>query len=200
MNNASTVKPADKLSGLATGMLMMATFTGIWTVIAYMGLKDSPYKFALILFLILSLILLRYAFKFIKALKHSRDQGVEVVSDADKKRDKRFTLVFVGEGLGILIGINLVNNLGHPDLVIPVIALVIGLHFFPLGWLFKRNQDYYVAAWSTAVAVCGILFSIYNVLSYSWVITFIGVGMAVATAVCGGSMLIRGLKMRIIDK
>ena len=197
MNYASTVKPSDKLSGLATGMLMMATFTGIWTVIAYIGLKASPYKIALILFLILSVILTRYALKFLKASKHYRDQGMEVVSDADKKRDKRFTYVFVGEGLGILIGINLVNNLGHPDLVIPVIALVIGLHFFPLGWLFKRNQDYYVAPWSTAIAVCGILFSIYNVLSYSWVITFIGVGMAVATAVCGCSMLIRGLKMRI---
>ncbi|SFE91684.1 hypothetical protein SAMN05518672_11243 [Chitinophaga sp. CF118] len=198
MKDESTVKPTDKLSGIATGMLMMALFTGIWTVIAYIGLKTSPYKIALILFPVLISIFTSYALRFLKVSKHYPDQGIKVVSEADKKRDKRFTYVFVGEGLGILIGINIVTNLGYPDLVIPVIALVVGLHFFPLGWLFKRAQDYYLATWSTVVAVCGIIFSFYGLLSYSWVIAFIGVGMAVATSVYGCSMLIRGLKMRVL--
>lgn len=196
MKDETVIKPSDELSGYASGMLMMAVFTSAWAIIAYSGLKASPYKFALILFLVVVLILAGYAFRFIKTSKHYQDQGVKVVSEADKKRDKRFMFIFAAEGIGIFIGINIVVNLGYPDLVIPVIALVVGLHFFPLARLFKRTQDYYLATWSTGIAVCGMVFSIKGVLSHSLVITFVGVGMAVATSIYGCSMLIRGLKVQ----
>jgi hypothetical protein len=195
MNDESKMNPADELSGIATGMLMMAFFTGIWTVIAYIGLKASPYKMTLILFLVLIFIFAGYAIRFLKASKQYPDQGIKVASETAKRHDKRFIIIFAGEGLGILIGINVVINLGYPDLVIPVIALVVGLHFFPLARLFKRTQDYYLATWSTVIAVCGIIFSVCGVLSYSRVIAFVGAGMAVATSVYGRSMLIRGLQM-----
>lgn len=194
MKDEFVIKPSDELSACAGGMQMMALFTSAWAVIAYIGLKNSPYKFTLILFLALVLIFVVYAFRFLKIAKRYSDQRVNAVSEADKKRDKKFMLVFVGEGLGIFIGINVVNNLGYPDLVIPVIALVVGLHFFPLARLFKRTQDYYLATWSTIIAVCGMVFSIKGLLPHSLVMAFVGIGMAAATSVYGCSMLIRGLR------
>lgn len=195
MKDKLMIKPSDELSRCASGMLMMAFFTTIWSIIAYSGLKNSPYKFALIFFFVLILVFAGYAFKFLKASKRHPDQGVKVVSEADKRRDKWYMFVFIAEGLGIFIGINIVINLGYPDLIIPVIALAVGLHFFPLARIFKRTQDYYIAAWSTTIAICGMVFSIYNLISHPWVITFVGVGMAAATSVYGCSMFIRGLRI-----
>ncbi|WP_199118928.1 hypothetical protein [Pedobacter sp. ASV28] len=197
MKEKLKIKPSDELSGYASGMLMMAFFTSIWTVIAYGGLKESLYKYALILFLILVVIIASYAFRFLKESKRYSDENGKFVAEVDKKSDKRYMWLCIGEGLGIFIGINIVINLGYPDLVIPVIALVVGLHFFPLGWLFKRKQDYYIGTWSTIIAICGIVFSIYGLTSHSFVVTIIGVGMAMATSVYGFSMLIRGLQVPI---
>ena len=158
MKDELVTKSSAELAACSSGMLMMALFTSAWTVIAYSGLKYSPYKFALILFLVLILAFVSYALRFLKVSKRNPDQGIKIISEADKKRDKRFMLIFIAEGLGIFIGINIVINLGYPDLVIPVIALVVGLHFFPLARLFKRTQDYYLATWSTLIAIAGWYF------------------------------------------
>ena len=36
-----------------------------------------------------------------------------------------------GEGLGLFIVANVVINLGHPEILLPVMALVVGVHFLP---------------------------------------------------------------------
>ncbi len=197
MSNEIRIKHLEQLTSYTSGMLMMALFTSIWTAIAYSGLKHSPYQFALILFLFVILLLIGYAIKFLKMAKRYSEQSVKTVSEADKRRDKRFMIIFIAEGVGIFVGINIVINLGYPNLVVPVIALVVGLHFFPLARLFKRTQDYYLAVWSTIIAVCGMLFSIYGIFTNSWTIAFVGVGMAVTTSVYGCLMLIRGLKVQV---
>lgn len=38
-----------------------------------------------------------------------------------------------GEGIGLFIAANLVINLGHPEWLLPAIALIVGLHFLPMG-------------------------------------------------------------------
>ena len=40
-----------------------------------------------------------------------------------KKKGRWFGIIFGAEGLGIFIAVNVVTNMGHSDLVIPVIAL-----------------------------------------------------------------------------
>jgi len=39
----------------------------------------------------------------------------------------------IAEGIGIFVGIDIVINLGHRDWMLPVIALVVGLHFLPIA-------------------------------------------------------------------
>ncbi len=39
----------------------------------------------------------------------------------------------VGEGIGIFLAVNVVNNLHRPDLLLPAMALVVGLHFLPIA-------------------------------------------------------------------
>ncbi|HTZ71158.1 MAG TPA: hypothetical protein VMB71_10955 [Acetobacteraceae bacterium] len=40
----------------------------------------------------------------------------------------------VAEGIGLFIAANLVTNLGHPELLLPAMALVVGLHFLPMAY------------------------------------------------------------------
>ena len=40
----------------------------------------------------------------------------------------------IGEGLGLFLAANLVINLGRSDLLMPAMALVVGLHFLPMGF------------------------------------------------------------------
>jgi len=48
----------------------------------------------------------------------------------------------IGEGLGIVIAINVANNLGHPELKLAAIALVVGLHFLPMAYAIPFWQFY----------------------------------------------------------
>ena len=54
---------------------------------------------------------------------------------AMSKRAETITLwSSIGEGLGLFLAANLVMNIGRPDLLMPAMALVVGLHFLPMGF------------------------------------------------------------------
>ena len=40
----------------------------------------------------------------------------------------------IAEGIGLFIAANVVMNLGHRDLLLPAMALVVGLHFLPMAY------------------------------------------------------------------
>lgn len=187
--------PAEAVKGIAGGLQLMALFTLMWTGIATGGLHSSPYVFCLIVFLVPIIV---FTIKGIKLNKLAKSFP-KVKSEEDKAEEKRmgkwFGIIFAGEGLGIFIAINIVTNLGHPELTIPAIALVVGLHFYPLAWLFRRTIDYYLATWSTLVAIAAMILSLKQVLSQSGVLAFTGIGIAIATSCYGLYMLSRAAKL-----
>ncbi len=52
------------------------------------------------------------------------------------RQDRILLWSSTGEGIGLFIAANLVINLGHPEMLLPAIALVVGLHFLPMGFGF----------------------------------------------------------------
>jgi len=62
-----------------------------------------------------------------------------------------------GEGIGIPLGITLVNNLGHGDWALPVIALVVGLHFLPIGWAVPQRFYTMLGLGLIALGLAGFL-------------------------------------------
>jgi hypothetical protein len=195
MDNQPHLIPAAAVKGIASGLLMMACFTLIWTGIAYAGLHDTAYAWGLIVFLILAITFVVNGLSLFKLAKHFP----KVESEEDKAEGKKigmwFGIIFAAEGLGIFIAINIVTNMGHPELAIPVIALVVGLHFYPMAKVFKRTIDYYLATWSTVIAVLGIVFSLNHILSQPNVSAFTGIGLAVATSCYGLYMAYRGREL-----
>ncbi|ASU32418.1 hypothetical protein [Mucilaginibacter xinganensis] len=196
MNNQPHLIPADAVKGIASGLLMMACFTLIWAGIAYGGLHGTAYAWGLIPFPVLAIAFVINGISLFRIAGHFPKVESEEDKAEEKKRGKWFGIVFGAEGLGIFIAINVVINIGHPELTIPVIALVVGLHFYPLARVFKRTIDYYLATWSTIIAVLGIAFSLNHTLSQPNVSAFTGIGIAVATSCYGLYMIYKGQELQ----
>ena len=192
MNRELHIIPDVAVKGIATGLVMMAAFTLIWAGIAFGGLHETNYWFALLVFPIFSVLFIVNAVKLFRVAKYFPKLTSEADIAERKKTGKWFGIIFGAEGLGIFIGINLVVNLGYPDLAIPVMALVVGLHFFPLAKVFKRTIDYYLATWSTVIATLAIIFVLNKTMTEPAAMAFVGIGIAIATSCYGGYMVIKG--------
>ena len=183
--------PRIAIQSVGTGLIMMAFFTMMWTGIAYGSMGGN----GLIILILFSLVALTLVFNAIKYFREAK-RFPKSESEADKAEEKRtgkwFRIIFGAEGLLIFVGINIVINLGHADLTIPVIALVVGLHFYPLARVFRRTIDYYLATWTTVVAIIGIGLILNKSYSAATVDAFVGVGTAIATSCYGIYMIYTG--------
>ena len=194
MEEESPIPPAAAVKGTATGLFIMALFTMIWAGIAYGGLHGTTYALLLVIFPLLSVFFIVKGVALFKIAKNFPELTSEADIAEEKRIGKWFGIVFGAEGLGIFIGINIVVNLGYPELTIPVIALVVGLHFYPMGEIFKRTIDYYLATLSTIIAVCGIVFSLKKLMPANYILAFLGIGLAIATSCYGLYMAKRATK------
>jgi len=61
------------------------------------------------------------------------------------------------EGIGIFLAVNIVNNLGHPDWLLPAVALVVGLHFFPIAYAVPFRFFYLLGMALLAAAASGFV-------------------------------------------
>jgi len=195
MENEPHIIPAAAVKGIATGLVMMAVFTLIWAGIAYHGLAASDYWIALAIFPVFSVLFIVNAIRLYKIAPYYPKLTSEADLAEGKRMGKWFGIIFGAEGLGIFIGINIVVNLGHPELAIPVLALVVGLHFYPLAKVFKRTIDYYLATWSTIVAILAIVLTLNKTLTETGAFAFTGIGIAIATTSYGIYMVVRGRKI-----
>jgi len=188
--------PNSAVKGTATGLIMMAFFTLMWTGIAYGGLTTTPYWPVLLIFVACSAVFIFNAVQLYRMSKFFPPATSPEDIARGKNTGKWFGIIFGAEGLGIFIAINIVDNIGHPELQVPVIALVVGLHFFPLAKVFKRNIDYYFASYSTLIAILAIYLALNKMLDQSQIFAFTGIGIAIATVGYGIYMILAGRQLR----
>jgi hypothetical protein len=62
----------------------------------------------------------------------------------------------VGEGVGLFVAANLVVNLHQPWLMMPAVALVVGLHFLPIAYAASFRPFYLLGSVLIAAALVGI--------------------------------------------
>lgn len=187
--------PRIAIQSIATGSFMMAFFTMMWAIMGHFGLDGRDHYIELVIFGILAAAFVINGIYLFSIAKRFPKLSTEEDKAEGKKSGMWFGIIFGAEGLGIVIAINIVKYLGHDDLVIPVIALVVGLHFYPLGWVFKRTLDYYLATWATLIAVLGIVFTLNKTLTENDVLAFVGVGIGIATSCYGLYMIKEGRRL-----
>jgi len=61
----------------------------------------------------------------------------------------------IGEGIGLFVAANLVVNLHHPELLLPAMALVVGLHFVPMAFGVPFRPFLILAVMLVSAAVIG---------------------------------------------
>jgi hypothetical protein len=180
-------RPAARF--VAIGLFLMAFFTALWASWSFYGLSA---------FLGVALIVIFGAFAVIFVIN-----GVQLFrsaaqlplpAGAESQRRGRalrvgFGVTFASEGVVIAVVCALLAINGGYAYFAPAIALVVGLHFIPFGFLFRRSIDFYIAAWVVLWAIVGIWLIASQILAAPLVASLVGAATACGTSAYGVYML-----------
>jgi hypothetical protein len=192
-----TVTKAD-IERLINGMSFMILNTLIWTTIAVVSYRNSYLYFVECVFAIVIIVLLYNFFVFNNFKKDLPDKSS--ISDDEKKRGKGFMLIFAIEGFAILLAKNILVNIQMDYLFISSIALIVGLHFFPLAKVFRRKFDYFMGAWTTLVAILGIAFILKTSADRNFINSVVAICCAISTSFYGIKMTLEGHQLLSLRK
>lgn len=148
-----------------------------------------------ILFDAVGILLLGYSIYFIRKGR-SLDQNYPATSSTLTQRmDKQFIAVVILEFAAIAI-LNMIAYAFHrPDLAPVLTALVVGLHFLPLGRIFRQSRYYF---WGMAITlwccICLILFRSNTLVAWN----NIGTGILLWATCAHGLLRARGIVRSLI--
>lgn len=119
----------------------------------------------------------------LRLLRASRT-GKSTPNDSDRARRPNgvaFGAVFAAEGvlIGVAVGVLSANSLDR--FTVPTIAVIVGVHFFPMARIFDRTIDLWLGAWTTLVGATGITAIAFNAPDWPVVWSWVGLGAAAAT-------------------
>ncbi|PSL47934.1 hypothetical protein CLV51_102794 [Chitinophaga niastensis] len=185
MNPSAKIFPKPVVRAIAGGMLLMALFTSMWAGITTGGFEGRDHHLVLIIFAVPCLIMIGYGSYLFVISKRFPD----VVTAADKQKGKRISkwygIIFGAEGVAIPIVLIPLYLSGQERFAIPAVALIVGLHFYPMGVIFERKIDYYVATWACLFALGGIIMTLLHTISDAGVLIFVGLGLGTTTTFYG---------------
>lgn len=73
------------------------------------------------------------------------------------KEERAIMWSSIGEGVGLFLASNIVINLHRPDLLLPSMALVVGLHFLPIAFAASFRPFYVLGTALILVAIAGFV-------------------------------------------
>ncbi len=192
LNNMSKSQllPRIAIKSIGAGLFLMAFFTMMWSGIAEGGFNGSDHYITIVIFSAFSLTFISYGVYLFLMAKHF-PLSTEADNDEGKKIWTWYGIIFGAEGAAIPIVVFSLIAFHRDALIIPGIALVVGLHFYPMAKLFNRKIDYYLATWTCLIALAGIIASLRGATE-SNVFSFVGIGVALATSGYGFFMIYSG--------
>lgn len=188
----TTISPTKKqLEDLSGGLFLMTIFNTIWIIIAEVNLMGRDQWVSAGVF---GVIIAYFIISYNKLAKAARSVSAEpYIEDAtEKARDKRFYYILAIEAIAIFVMKNVLVNTGHDNLFFPFFALIVGLHFFPLAKLYRRNFYYFLGIWMCLMAVAGFILTYQPNVPAFVPASVIGIGCALATTVNGIRILRQG--------
>ena len=150
---------AARAVGRCYGAMFFAVFGGAWLLLAAyaFGRLSTPVAglitFVTVLFVIAAVRLQRRG-------EHGKDAGENAIPDAEQKRNDRiFGIVNAVTWIAVFLVFLIFPRIGHEDLAIPAVALIVGLHFFPMPPLYRHPANLVTGACISVWAVtCPLLF------------------------------------------
>lgn len=162
---------AGRAFGMSIGNLFLGVFGMVWIVIGLVsvrpmnlpGITLSTEKGSLLVLALLGSCLAILIAASIYVMR--RTHGLLDHSEENRARGKRinrwFGLINLVQWALIVAAVFGLGRLGLGEWIVPAIMLVVGIHFFPLAWLFENRMHYVtglaIVAWAI---VYPILFSV----------------------------------------
>ncbi len=190
IRNTSNVNKIE-IEKFLSGLLLMTLFTIIWVAIAEAAFKGKDYWVTSLVFGIIIISFIFYYIKFYRLGKSIPEQAMLKVDKSEKLKGKWFGIIFGIEGIAIFLTHNILLNIRHYNLFFPCVAMIVGLHFFPLGKIFSRRFDFVMGVWTCFIALIGFILTYQPVPVYLST-AVIGIGCAIATVTYGIKMIATG--------
>lgn len=149
------LRPSERLRGMGMGSLFLAFFGALWMLVA-LDAQSLLWVVACVL-LPLSLLVLR-AIGLMHAARQANDaEPPPTAEEAERARrtGRRFAMIFLLEFGLIAVAANLLKDIGHADAMVPVIGVIVGIHFLPLARVFDYPLYYWTGG--AEIALCALI-------------------------------------------
>jgi hypothetical protein len=195
MTDHTTQVPRAAVQGIAFGILLMGLFTSIWLTIASSALSGICHALCLGLlatvvagFVVYAVRLLRKAKEFPRTKPEDKAEG--------RRIQIWYGVIFGAEGLLIGAACGILGANGLDKDIVPAIALIVGLHFYPMAAVFRRKFDYLTGTWTSVIAIAAILLEARKMISLPQAFLMVGFGTAIATISYGVFMMAQAEKYK----
>jgi len=141
--------PKAAVFGAANGVMFMTFFGALWASIGIIGSRGLGDPWSLVLSSIVTLILLSGAISLFGKARSMNHASTPEEREHWRKINRKFGLIFGLEGLAIFIASVICNIINNFEVFFPIMAIIVGIHFFPLARLFRENFYY-----GTGVMLC----------------------------------------------
>jgi hypothetical protein len=199
---ATPTIPRIALQSLAGGLALMALFTCMWGWWAFAGLTPALGTAVAVIYSALSAIFVIEAIRMLSAARAYPTHVDEHPGNAESTSRPRenggtwFGIIFGAEGVAIFAVCAILGATGNTDYINPAIALIVGLHFIPLAWVFQRTIDFYVAGWFILAATAGIVAIASGLMPVALVWSLVSIAAAAGTGFYGFYMI--GVKRALL--
>jgi hypothetical protein len=174
---------------VAIGLFLMAFFTTLWALWALYGLPIVVAVVLVAIFVALSVVFVINGVQLIKSASRLPIPSGEESQRQGRAMQLGFGINFAAEGVIIAVVCALLGMSGADAYFGPAIALVVGVHFIPFGFIFHRTIDFYIAGWVVIWAVTGIWLIASHSVDPALVASLVAVATACGTAAYGTYLL-----------
>ncbi|NUU79056.1 DUF7010 family protein [Paenibacillus xylanilyticus] len=189
--------PKAAVFGAANGVMFMTFFGALWSAIGIIGSNKLGAPWLLVLSGIVTLTLLIGAISLFGKARNMNNVTAEKEREKWNRINRKFGMIFGLEGLAILIASVLCNLFDHFEVFFPIMAIIVGIHFFPLARLFRQNFYYGTGIVLSILGIISLFIPLNTTFGDVSLIarsTFIGFGSALTLWVTGFRIWITTLK------
>ncbi|MEY9971990.1 MFS family permease [Lysinibacillus sp. RC46] len=199
---SQNIIPKAAVRGTASGVIFMAFFGTLWAGIGIRGLQGFGFLWLLIFSLLIGVILLIGGIVLITNSKRLSNERAEGNSQRWKRKNMWFGIIFGLEGVLIAIAAGICGSTNHLDLFVPVMALIVGAHFFPLAHLFQVKIYYITGSLLCLLSAIALFTFLINVTwgNYQIMVWWTSVGFGSALILWGTGVAVWITGHRLLNR
>ena len=146
---------------MTVGATIMFFFGAIWLLLGLYGGKPSSLRLRAGLLLAGLALATWIGIAGIRTARQSRSAPPPTAKQAEIERQvgRRFGWITAIEGVAIFLAVALLKAAHRSDAITSAIALIVGLHFFPLAALFGASVYHLTGLLGCAIGITGLLIS-----------------------------------------